>query len=138
MQRTGYVYRAVVTGLGGVGSFATSVVLALLVLSMIGAGCTSSDELTESQMQKLSPFLQQQINAEGQGSDRIWPVTVKTASVQDLRDANLPLATVTEGIVTARWTMKQIRDAAQISSVSAISSTENRPMSPSNSPDSSA
>jgi hypothetical protein len=50
----------------------------------------------------------------------VYHLLVRTESPEALRDAGLPVSSVSGGVATARWTAGQIREAVRLSSVRRI------------------
>lgn len=106
------------------------VFLGLGVFGVLMLRCSGSDEFTSEQKRKVAPPLQQVVfqggaNTSLQTTSRsdgsvAYHVLVRTDDTEALREEGLPVNSVSGGVVTARWTVEEIRTAAQLESVRTI------------------
>lgn len=95
------------------------------------ADTSTTGTLTDAQRNRLGPRLQRMMASASRPSDDVEPVgtrngvpiysvTVQCSDAEALRRANLPLNSVQGSIITARWTLQDIRTAATIEEVQRI------------------
>lgn len=109
------------------------------------AGCGGSQgALTDAEWAKLDPTLRGVFDDDAPRSDVaieqgdgtvVYPVVVRTDAPDALREAGLPLGTVLDRVVTARWTREQLRTALRLDEVVKVSSSRTEPTAPLNTPD---
>ena len=109
------------------------------------AGCGGSQgALTDAEWAKLDPTLRGVFDDDAPRSDVaieqgdgtvVYPVVVRTDAPDALREAGLPLSTVLDRVVTARWTREQLRTALRLDEVVKVSSSRTEPTAPLNTPD---
>lgn len=96
------------------------------------AGCTNGTlQLTQEQMDKLDVALQRVVQGEDPSplsvqrttrsdGETAYGVMVRTRDADALRESGLPLGSVSGTIVSARWTVNEIRTAASLPEVQSI------------------
>jgi len=95
-------------------------------------GCSNGTaQLTQEQMDKLDVALQRVVEGEDPAPLTVqrttrpngvtaYGVMVRTSAPDALRETGLPLGSVSGSIVSARWTVDEIRRAAGLSEVQSI------------------
>ena len=113
--------------------------LMLCGLSLALAACSGADRLTQSELAKLSPPLQQLVTGRASGSELFdvsrrpdgeaeYGVIIRSSSPEELRKVGIPLNSVFGDVCTARLTLKELRSAVALPSVRWIESgTKNFP-----------
>lgn len=130
---------------GSLSGFSGAVVGCFVILIMcVAAGCGGSQEtLTDAERAKLDPTLQGVFDDDAPRSESaieqsdgtvVYPVVVRTDAPEALREAGLPLGTVLDRVVTARWTREQLRTALQLDEVVKVSSSRTQPTAPGTAP----
>lgn len=117
----------------------------VVFMCCVAAGCGGSQEaLTDAERAKLDPALRGVFDDDAPRPDTaieqgdgtvIYPVVVRTNAPDALREAGLPLGTVLDRVVTARWTREQLRTALQMDEVLQVSTGRMEPTAPLSNPD---
>lgn len=102
----------------------------LAIAGLLMLQCASGGELTAEQRKKLDAALQRLV-VEGEESPDletatrgdgtvVYLVLVRTNDADALREADLPVNSVSGDVVTARWSVEEIRAAARLPAVRRI------------------
>jgi hypothetical protein len=105
--------------------------LALLALFAFGCGGSQGGKaLSDAERAKLDPTLQRVVAGDTaaapeaaqarRGAERVYLVLIRTAEPSALREAGLPLGSVSGTVATARLTAAEIRQAARLDAVGQI------------------
>jgi hypothetical protein len=102
--------------------------LMLCGLSLALAACSGADRLTQAELAKLSPPLQQLVTGKVLAGEELdatrrpdgdteYAVIIRSSNPEELRRAGIPLNSVFGDVCTARLTLKELRSAAALPSV---------------------
>ncbi|PEN11470.1 hypothetical protein CRI94_15675 [Longibacter salinarum] len=105
----------------------------LIVLSLLlcASACGNGASLTDDEMSKLAPPLQQLVQGEDPSSlpgldtstregETVYAVMLRVSDAEAVREAGIPLNSVMGSVATARLTIEQIKTSARLSSVSRV------------------
>ncbi len=107
--------------------------LFLLTTSLLLLHCQSTAPLTSAERDKLDPALERLLSGEPvstdvyttstRGGETVYAVVIQTSDPDELRSADLPIASLNGNVATARLTVDQIRTAASYPFVRSISNS---------------
>jgi hypothetical protein len=102
----------------------------LAVSGLAIVSCSGNDRLTKKEREKISPKLRPVVVDGERGSNLqtttrgdgavAYHLLVRTDDPEALRKADLSIGSVSGKVVTARWTVEEIRRAAQLEEVRLI------------------
>jgi hypothetical protein len=112
---------------------AATALLASALMALALAGCAGNEKaLTEAELSKCSPSLRALLQGREPRSVRpvpqstradgatVYPVLIRTADPEAVREAGIPLNSVQGPVATARLTLDQIRTAARLEAITRI------------------
>lgn len=106
----------------------------LLVLSLAVTGCGGSDQvLTKEELEKLDPDLRRLVQGSAPqqaipsttrpDGTRAYSVFIRATDAERVREAGLPINSVSGNILTARLSTSELRKAARLEAVTSIESS---------------